>query len=132
VFHPSRRRFAPPYTKVGMRFYLRLEIEKTLSSAVVGDAGGQLRMRSVVGNLTGLIRSVSRNRSTRHLLHTSRRRGSSHSKCKLISIKIDDIKVAHAIVVILWWLDYVGSARGQFGVDTIDVPHEHADAAIAG
>jgi hypothetical protein len=35
-----------PYTKVGIEFYLRLDIEKTLSSAVVGHAGGQLRMRS--------------------------------------------------------------------------------------
>jgi hypothetical protein len=44
-----------------MRFYLRLEIEKTLSSAVVGDAGGQLRMRSVTAfhlvDLTGFMES---------------------------------------------------------------------------
>jgi hypothetical protein len=40
------------------------------------------------------------------------RLGMSHSKCQLVSIKVDNIKVPHTIVVILRWLDYVGSARG--------------------
>jgi hypothetical protein len=55
-----------------------------------------------------------------------------HSECKLISIKIDQVKVAHAVFVVLRWLYDPGSARRQFGVDGIDIPSEHADAAIAG
>ena len=55
-----------------------------------------------------------------------------HSECKLISIKIDQVKVAHAVIVVLRWLYDPGPARRQFGVDGIDIPSEHADAAIAG
>jgi hypothetical protein len=33
--------------------------------------------------------------------------GCSHTECKLGAIGIDDIKVAHAIVVVLCWLDYL-------------------------
>jgi hypothetical protein len=36
-----------------------------------------------------------------------------HSERQVIAIKIDNVKVTHAIVVILWCLDHVGSARGQ-------------------
>jgi len=50
---------------------------------------------------------------------------------KLISIKIDRVKVAHAVIVVPGWLYDPGSARRQFGVDGIDIPYEHADAAIA-
>src|ERR1700682_193566 len=44
-----------------------------------------------------------------------------HSECKLISIKIDQGKVAHAVIVVLRWLYDPGSARRQFGVDGIDL-----------
>jgi hypothetical protein len=55
-----------------------------------------------------------------------------HSECELISIKIDPVKVVQAVIEVLRWLYDPGSARRQFGVDGIDIPYEHADAAIAG
>jgi hypothetical protein len=56
--------------------------------------------------------------------------GGFHSEREVIAIKVDHIKVAHAVVVILRWLNDVGSARGQFGVHTINVLHKHADATV--
>ena len=46
--------------------------------------------------------------------------------------KLDNVKVTHAIVVILWCFDHVGSARDQIGVHKIDILHEYTDAAITG
>ena len=55
-----------------------------------------------------------------------------HSERKVVAIEVDDIKVAHSIVVVLRWLDHFCSASGEFGVYTIDtLSDEHADAAVA-
>jgi hypothetical protein len=48
----------------------------------------------------------------------------------LVAIEVDNVKVAHAIVVILRWLDHVCSTPSKFGVDTINVVDENADAAV--
>jgi len=48
----------------------------------------------------------------------------------VIAIKVDNVKVTHAIVVILWCLDHVGSARDQIDVHKVDILHEYTDAAI--
>jgi hypothetical protein len=48
----------------------------------------------------------------------------------VIAIQIDNVKVTHAVIVILWWLDHVGSARDQIGVHTVDIPDECTDATI--
>jgi hypothetical protein len=55
-----------------------------------------------------------------------------HTECKLIAIGIDDIKVAHAIIVVLWWLDYFCSARSEFGVKGIHISNKDAYSAVAG
>ena len=55
-----------------------------------------------------------------------------HSKRQVVAIKVDHIEVAHSIVVILGWLNHVGTACAQLGVNLIDVVHEHTDAPITG
>ena len=54
-----------------------------------------------------------------------------YSECEVIAIKVDNIKVAHAVVVILRWFDHVGAALGQFGVHTIHMLHKHAYDPVA-
>ena len=39
-----------------------------------------------------------------------------HSERKVIAIKVNHVKVAHAVVVILRRLDHVGSACGQYSI----------------
>jgi len=63
---------------------------------------------------------------------TSTRWARFHTECKLVAIGIDDIKVAHAIIVVLWWLDYLCSARGEFGVKGIHIFHKDTYSAVAG
>ena len=49
----------------------------------------------------------------------------------MVAIEVYDVKVAHAIVVVLGWLDHFCAARDKVGVDRIHIVHEDADAAIA-
>jgi hypothetical protein len=49
----------------------------------------------------------------------------------MVAIEVHDIKVAHAIVVVLGWLDHFCAARDKFGVDRIHIVYENADAAVA-
>ena len=53
------------------------------------------------------------------------------SERKVVAIKVENVKVPHAVIVILRRLDHLGSARGQFGVYTIDIVHEYTDASIS-
>ena len=55
-----------------------------------------------------------------------------HSEREVIAIKVDHIEAAHSIVVILGWLNHVGTACDQLGVHLIDIAHEHTDAPVAG
>jgi hypothetical protein len=50
----------------------------------------------------------------------------------MISIKVDDIKIAHAIVIVLRCLDYLRPPRDQFSVDSVDIAHKHTDPSVAG
>src|SRR5262245_58481800 len=61
----------------------------------------------------------------------SARRAGFHSKCKVVAIEVDDVKVAHPIILVLRGLDQLCPAFGKFGVNTIDILYEHADAAVA-
>jgi hypothetical protein len=63
---------------------------------------------------------------------TSTRWAGFHTECKLVAIGIEDIKVAHAIIVVLWWLDYFCSARGKFRVKGIQILHKDIYSAVAG
>jgi hypothetical protein len=63
---------------------------------------------------------------------TSTRWAGFHTKCKLVAIGIEDIKVAHAIIVVLWWLDYFCSARGKFRMKGIHIVHKDTYSAVAG
>src|SRR5437879_2049179 len=63
---------------------------------------------------------------------TSARCEGFHSEGKVIAIRVDNVKVTHAIVAFLWCFDHVGSARDQIGVHKIDILHEYTDAAITG
>src|SRR6185437_14281576 len=75
----------------------------------------------------------------RRVARTSTRFGVKMSACRnrlpserqLIAIGIDRVEIAHAIVTVLRRVDQVGSPRDQIGVYTVDVRHEHADAAVA-
>src|SRR5262249_35500178 len=55
-----------------------------------------------------------------------------HSQCQVGALKIADVEVAHAVVVVPRWLDHSSAARSEFGVDRIDIPHEDAYRAVAG
>ena len=50
----------------------------------------------------------------------------------MVAIGIEDIKVAHAISVVLWWLEYFCSARSEFGVKGIHVFHKMHTAQLPG
>src|SRR5262249_3485731 len=49
----------------------------------------------------------------------------------MIAIEVDDVKVAHPIIVILRWLDHLCAAFAKFGENTVDIPHEHVNSAVA-
>src|SRR5262249_16498031 len=50
---------------------------------------------------------------------------------KVVAIEVDDVKVAHPVIVILRRLDHLCSAFGKFGENTVDIPHKHANSAVA-
>jgi hypothetical protein len=62
---------------------------------------------------------------------TSTRRA-GHSECKVIAIEIDDVKIVHAVVIIVGRLDHLCSVSDKLGVNAIDVVDKHTDTAIAG
>src|SRR6185437_13397624 len=55
----------------------------------------------------------------------------TRSERKLISIRIDHVEIAHAIVVVLRRLEDRCSSHHQLGMDRIYIPDEDADGAIA-
>jgi hypothetical protein len=50
----------------------------------------------------------------------------------MITVEIDEIKIAHAVIVVLRRFDHLGAAFDQFGVNGINVVDEDTDAAVAG
>src|SRR5262245_22954758 len=58
-------------------------------------------------------------------------RAGLHAEDKAIAVEVDHVKVAHAIIVMLRRLDHLCSAFEKFRVNRVDIPHEHADSAVA-
>src|SRR5262249_52656881 len=50
-----------------------------------------------------------------------------HSKCKVVTVEVDHVEVAHPIIVGPRRLDNLCSALGKFRVNTVDILHEHTD-----
>jgi hypothetical protein len=55
-----------------------------------------------------------------------------HAVDQLVAVQVDDIEVAHAVVVVLRRLDHLCAALDELGMHRVDVLDENADGAMAG
>jgi hypothetical protein len=51
----------------------------------------------------------------------------ARSEHQLISVGIENIEIAHAVIVVLRQLNDVGAARGERGMDGVDITHKSSD-----